>query len=37
MRERLASGLREHYGYDDADAYDDAVGNVMRLNVISAA
>ena len=31
MRERLAAGLREHYGYDDADAYDNAVSLLTRL------
>jgi hypothetical protein len=31
MRERLAAGLREHYGYDDSDSYDHAVMSLTRL------
>lgn len=31
MRERLAEGLREHYGYDDRDSYDRAVSMLTRL------
>ncbi|WP_461782757.1 Wadjet anti-phage system protein JetA family protein [Prosthecobacter sp.] len=31
MRERLATGLREHYGYEDGDAYDHAVAALTRL------
>jgi Family of unknown function (DUF5716) len=31
MRERLAEGLREHYGYADRDAYDRAVIMLTRL------
>jgi len=32
MRERLSEGLREHYGYDNAEAYDVAVAMLTRLN-----
>ncbi len=31
MRERLAQGLREHYGYNDLDAQDNAVMMLTRL------
>lgn len=31
MRERLAAGLREHYGYENADAFDQAVMLLSRL------
>lgn len=31
MRERLSAGLREHYGYDDADACEIAVSMLTRL------
>lgn len=31
MRERLAEGLREHYGYDESESYDRAVMMVSRL------
>jgi hypothetical protein len=31
MRERLAEGLRNHYGYDDSESYDLAVSLLTRL------
>ncbi len=31
MRERLAEGLREHYGYDDTESYDRALTMLTRL------
>ncbi|MCB1226210.1 MAG: hypothetical protein KDK99_10400 [Verrucomicrobiales bacterium] len=31
MRERLAEGLREHYGYTDAEAYDRALRSLVQL------
>lgn len=31
LREKLAQGLREHYGYEDREAYDRAVRSLVRL------
>jgi hypothetical protein len=31
LREKLAQGLREHYGYGDREAYDRAVRSLVRL------
>jgi len=31
LREKLAQGLREHYGYDESDSYDHAVMCLTRL------